>query len=116
MRPAMSSRARPDQPCDGRRRGRLDHHPQRPCKQAPLLRAPPEKDGARRRGQLGEEFGVEHDPPVDEVGDPVAERDQRRAALSLDFEQVAGAEILDRDDGSDRSPVVIEARQADQVA
>ena len=40
--------------------------------------------------------------PLSEVGDAVAERDQRLAAVRpLDFEQVAGAEILDRDNRAD---------------
>ena len=37
------------------------------------------------------------------------------AARHLDLEQVAGAVILDRDDGSDRAPVAIDAGQADEV-
>ena len=38
-----------------------------------------------------------------------------RAVRPLDLEQVAGAEILDRDDRADRAPVAIDAGQADQV-
>ena len=54
---------------------------------------------ARGPAPLGEELGVEHDPAVGEIGDAGPERDQRATtALVLDLEQVAGAEILYRDD------------------
>ena len=46
----------------------------------------------------------------------VAERDQRALAVRpLDLEQVAGAEILDRDDRAERLARLIDAGQPDQV-
>ena len=84
-------RPRPDQPRHGRRRRRRDHDPQR-SGEGPALREPGGQLKRTRRG-----IPVEDDPAVLEVGDAVAERDQRPAAVrKLDLEQVAGAEILDR--------------------
>ena len=65
---------------------------------------------------LGEEGRVDDDPAVLEIGDAVAERDHGALAVGpLDLEDVAGAEILDRDDGAERLAVRAFAGQADQV-
>jgi hypothetical protein len=50
------------------------------------------------------------------VRDAGAERDQRPpAAVNLDFQQVARAVILDRDDDPDRLTVAIDRGKAEQV-
>ena len=85
-------RPRPDQPRDGRRRRRRDHHPQRSG-----------EGRAAAAMALGEESGSRTMRPSRDrrcrrgTGSAIACR--RRL---LDLEQVAGAEILDRDDGAER--------------
>src|SRR5205814_9062456 len=70
-----------------------------------------------RRGVISsQEFGIENDPPVLEIGDSLPERNQRAlATLALDFEQVASAIILDRNNSADPVPVTVGYRQTDQV-
>src|SRR4249919_977966 len=65
---------------------------------------------------LSEEFAIENDAAVVEIGDARLERDQRFAPIGqLDLEQVAGAVIFDRCNRPDSRPFQIDARQADDV-
>ena len=76
------------------------------AKEQPLLRVSagrPENPGRGRSGRR-------------RIGDAGLERDQRPpATVELDLEQVAGAEILDRDDGAERIAVPVDAGRADEV-
>src|SRR4029079_3113746 len=80
--------------------------------------APRIDDGNGRscRGQLGEEFRIEDDASVLEIGDPAPERDERTLAAGiLDLEQVSGPVILNRDNGAELTAFTVEAREADEV-
>src|SRR3546814_2111611 len=64
---------------------------------------------------LGEKFGIDDDPALGQVGNAFPERDHGGLAARLfDFENVARAEILDGDDGTERMTLGILAGKADQ--
>src|SRR5205807_9787702 len=63
-----------------------------------------------------QERGVEDDPAPNQVSNSLFQRDQRAlAAFELDFEQVAGAVILDRDDGANYPAILVLGAQSDQI-
>ena len=116
------ARARPDQPCDGRRRGRGDDDPQRSGegRQADASRSVvPGEVGTLARGDSDSpgSAGIgSSDLVLAEHRDRVAERDQRALAVGQQhFDQVAGAEILDPRDRAERFARRVDARQADEV-
>ena len=70
----------------------------------------PRNDGLSQEGRVGDY------PALFQVGDAGAEGDEGAlAAGPFDLEQVAGAEILDRDDDAERRAGRILAREADEI-